>query len=168
MKTNRLFILIVILGLVNIGNIGCKDEGCGDLNGELEYFVFGQFYGKCAGEGCVEMFKVENGKLYEDDMDEYPNYIAPIDAHWNELSAEKYNEVKDLSAEVPMELFNEPEHVLGLPDGGDWGGIYVEFKYTGSQSSKSGFWLLDKNENNMAQVYNDFVDQIEEKITMIQ
>ena len=168
MKNTRLFILLLTMGIVTIGNTGCKDEVCGDLTGDLEYFVFGHFYGECAGEGCVEMFKVEEGKLYEDDIDDYPNYTSPIEAHWNELPAEKYNEVKNLSGEVPMELFDETDHVLGIPDGGDWGGIYVEFKYSGSQSSKSGFWLLDKNENNMAQVYNDFVDKIEEKITVIQ
>ena len=168
MKNNRLYILLAILGLVIIANTGCKDEECGDPNGDLEYFVFGHFYGECGGEGCVEMIKVENGKLYEDDIDDYPNYTSPIEAHWNELSAEKYDEVKNLSAEVPTELFEETDHVLGIPDGGDWGGIYVEFKYSGVQASKSGFWLLDKNESNMIQVYNEFVDRIEEKITIIQ
>ena len=168
MKNNRVYFLLTIFCLVVCIEYSCKDEECGDPNGDLEYFVFGHFYGECGGEGCVEMFKVEDGKLYEDDLDDYPNYTTPIEAHWNELPGEKYDEVKNLSAEVPMELFDETDHVLGFPDGGDWGGIYVEFKYSGNQASKSGFWLLDKNESNMAKVYNDFVDKIEEKIQLIQ
>jgi hypothetical protein len=101
MKNNRVYFLLTIFCLVICIHYSCKDEGCGDLNGDLEYFVFGHFYGECAGEGCVEMFKVENGKLYEDDIDDYPNYTSPIEAHWNELPAQKYDEVKNLSAAVP-------------------------------------------------------------------
>jgi len=114
------------------------------------------------------MFKVEDGHLYEDDLDHYPNGTTPIDAHWNQLSNDKYEKVKNLAAEIPLSLFNETDHILGIPDGGDWGGIYFEVNYSGHQAFKSGFWLLDKNESNMAQVYNDFVDKIEEKMVLIQ
>lgn len=168
MKYYRLHFLLSIVGLIIIGNTGCKDENCGDLTGDMEYFIFGHFYGECGGEGCVETYKVENEALFEDDLDHYPNITTPIDAHWNKLSNEKYELVKDLSAAIPMSLFDETNHVLGIPDGGDWGGIYVEVKYSGNLASKSGSWLLDKNESNMAQVYNDFVDKIEEKIALIQ
>jgi hypothetical protein len=146
----------------------CHDEKCGELAGDQEYFIFGHFYGECGGEGCVEMYKLEDGRLYEDDLDDYPNYTTPIEAHWNELPNEKYEVVKDIEDQFPDALYHETENVLGIPDGGDWGGIYVEVKYSGSQASKSGFWLLDKNESNMEQVYNDFVDKIEVKIALIQ
>lgn len=165
---NRLVILTAFFGMTLLVNSGCKDKECGEPAGELEYFIFGHFYGECGGEGCVETYKIEDGALYEDDLDHYPNITAPIDAHWNKLSNDKYEAVKSLSAEIPMSLFDESNHVLGIPDGGDWGGIYIEVKYSGSQSSKSGSWLLDKNESYMAQVYNDFVDKVEEKIAIIQ
>jgi hypothetical protein len=163
MKMNRLFLLSVFCGITILLNTGCKDEECGDPSGEQAYFIFGAFYGECVGGGCINIFKVENGQLYEDDLDLYPNGTTPIDAHWNQLSNDKYEEVKNLAAEIPMSLFNETDHILGIPDGGDWGGIYVEVNYSGHQALKSGFWLLDKNESNMAQVYNDFVDKIERR-----
>lgn len=160
--------LIIITALLAIAPTACHDEKCGDINGEQEYFIFGHFYGKCAGEGCVEMYKLENGRLYEDDLDHYPDFATPIEAHWIELSKEKYEGVKDIENEFPNELYDETEHVQGIPDGGDWGGIYVETKFTGDLASKSGIWVLDKNESYMPQVYNDFVDKIEVKIALIQ
>jgi len=145
----------------------CDDEKCGVKYGDQEYFIFGHFFGKCVGEGCVEMYKLEDGRLYEDDLDHYPDLTTPLEAHWNELPQEKYEAVKDIESEFPNALYGEAEHVLGIPDGGDWGGIYVEIRYYGDLAPNSGSWLLDKNEYNMPQVYNDFVDKIEEKIALI-
>jgi hypothetical protein len=164
MQTSFFFIIMALFALAITA---CEDEKCGDTHDGEEYFIFGHFYGECGGEGCVEMYKLEDGKLYEDDLDHYPDHTTPIEAHWNELSKEKYEAVKDIEAQLPQELYGEAQHVLGIPDGGDWGGIYVEVKDNDS-THQSGFWLLDKNESNMAQVYNDFVDRIEEKIALIQ
>jgi len=166
MKNTKLWLFAVTL-LLAVSLSSCDDEDCGQQYGGEEYFIFGHFYGECGGEGCVEMFKLEDGRLYEDELDDYPNYTTPIEAQWNELSNEKYEAVKDIEGEFPSELNHEAVHVLGIPDGGDWGGIYVQVQFFGDTCC-SGFWLLDKNESNMAKVYNDFVDKIEQKITLIQ
>jgi hypothetical protein len=160
--------LLTIVALLTFSFIGCDDEKNQPQPVDSHYFIFGHFYGKCAGEGCVETYKLEDGRLYEDDLDHYPDFTTPIEAHWNELSNERYEAVKDIENDFPAALYGETEHVLGQPDAGDWGGIYVEVKYSGEMASKSGFWLLDKNEYNMSQVYNDFVDSIEVKIALIQ
>ena len=167
-NTKHNFCLIILSAFLALSITACEDEKCDDQHDGEEYFIFGHFYGECGGEGCVEMYKLEDGRLYEDELDDYPNYTSPIEAQWNELSNEKYEAVKDIEDEFPSELYAEAENVLGIPDGADWGGIYVEVKYGGDLASKSGFWLLDKNEGNMAQVYNDFVDKIEAKIGLIQ
>ena len=60
----------------------------------------------------------------------------------------------------------EQDTIIGMPDAGDWGGVYVEVKMK-NLNSLSGFWLLDQMESNMPQVYNDFVDKINEKIAII-
>jgi len=161
------YTLLSITAILTIVIASCKDKECGDPNEDDHYFIFGHFYGECLGEGCVEMYKLEDGRLYEDDLDHYPNYTTAIETHWNELAKERYEAVKDIENEFPSSLYSEPGHVLGQPDAGDWGGIYVEV-YDGDMASTSSFWLLDKNENNMSQVYNDFVDKIEEKIALIQ
>jgi hypothetical protein len=56
--------------------------------------------------------------------------------------------------------------VLGIPDGGDWGGIYVQI-INKTDETHAGVWLLDQNESNMPQVYNEFVDKINTKIALI-
>ncbi len=157
----------MLLGLSFVFSSCDKDKGQNPA-GDTHYFIFGHFYGECAGEGCIETYKLENGRLYEDDLDNYPNFTKPIEAHWNELSQTKFEAVKDIEDEIPSELYQLPDHVLGMPDAGDWGGIYVEVHNEADFAYPSGFWLLDKDEYNMPQLYNDFVDKIEVKIALIQ
>ena len=155
------------IGLVLVAAAGCsvaKDEYAG--TGEFEYMVFGHFYGECAGEGCVEIFRLDGEGLYEDSTDVYPNALSPYNGKYYSLPEEKFELVKDLIYEFPQELYAEPQIIIGVPDGGDWGGVYVEMKYK-NEPGLTGFWLLDQNEANMPQVYNEFVDKINDKIVLI-
>lgn len=135
------------------------------LNGP-DRFIFGHFYGECSGEGCVETYKLEDGKLFEDTTDVYPSSQMPFAGDYIELSAESYALVKDIVDLFPETLYDELNNVIGNPDGADWGGIYVEVYYEGNEA-KSGFWLLDQNASNMPDVYNTFVAQINDRITWI-
>lgn len=159
---NIMSVLAILVVLV----AGCKDEKECGFGESADTFIFGHFYGECVGEGCVELFLIENGKLFEDTRDQYPGSETAYIGDWVELSAERYELVKDITTFFPEELFEEDNNVLGIPDGGDWGGIYVALTKH-NQPSASGFWLLDQNENNMPDVYNDFVDIINEKIALI-
>jgi len=38
-----------------------------------DYLVFGRFYGECAGEKCVEIYKLDQDQLQEDTKDIYPS-----------------------------------------------------------------------------------------------
>jgi hypothetical protein len=145
---------------------GCCDDkhNSDELNGE--YMVFGHFYGECGGEGCVEIYRIEDGRLYEDTLDIYPGAEAAYQGSWVELADTKYELVKDLIDDFPKELLQEEDRVIGMPDAGDWGGIYVQVRVSG-QTPPDRFWLLDQHEGHMPQVYNDFVDRINEKIAFI-
>lgn len=144
-----------------------KDPGCSPIP-ENGYMVFGHFYGECWGEGCVEIFKLENGKLYEDTLDRYPSTDGPYEGAYVELPASSYESVRDILGAFPEELLAEPEHVIGQPDAGDWGGIYVEIITSGDiEPPMHRFWLLDQMDSNMPAVYNVFVDKINEKIAVI-
>src|SRR5687767_8437172 len=129
-------------------------------------FTFGHFYGECGGEGCVEIFRVDldQQKLFEDVNDFYPRTDTLYQGNFEmELSDDKYQQVKDLLAFVPSDLYIETQTVLGQPDAGDWGGIYFEMEMADGRK----FWLLDQMDNNMPQAYNEFVDKINEKISVI-
>ena len=48
-----------------------NDDENAFLLGDQDYLVFGHFYGMCAGEGCVETFKLTDLELFEDTVDDY-------------------------------------------------------------------------------------------------
>lgn len=161
-----------VIGLLSAGLmllcISCneKEQSVQPATSEIAYFIFGHFYGECGGEGCVEIYKLEEGHLFEDTTDVYPTWVTPYDGTYIPLPEEKFDLVKDIIEYFPEELYTETENVLGQPDAGDWGGIYVEIKYV-EDEEKSGFWLLDQNSYNMPEVYNAFVAHINEKIMLI-
>jgi|SRR5688500_14560438 len=144
-------------------NISC-DSDDSILEGASDYIVFGSFFGECAGEGCLEMFKLTNEGLFEDTLDVYPSGLGFWEGQYNVLiDSEKFQQVKDLGDFIPSDLLNNSETTIGQPDAGDWGGIYFELK----SGSFHRYWLLDQHEGNMPQVYNEFVDKIIEKIAII-
>ncbi len=156
----------LVLSFFVVTVLSCQKECECAGKGKFEYMVFGHFYGKCAGEGCVEIFKIDEESLYEDSTDVYPNGLAPYIGQYTLLPDAKFQLVKDLIQAFPEALYAEPNNVIGMPDAGDWGGVYVEIKYE-NEEAFSGFWLLDQHEGNMPQIYNDFVDKINEKIALI-
>lgn len=157
---------ILSITVVIFSGISCEKECTCVGTGEFEYMIFGHFYGKCGGEGCVEIYKIDGENLYEDSTDVYPNNLAAYAGEYYLLPDSKYELVKDILDYFPEELYAEEDTVIGMPDAGDWGGVYVEIKMK-NLNSLSGFWLLDQMESNMPQVYNDFVDKINEKIAII-
>lgn len=154
--------------ILMLGSTACEEDCKCVPPPDDTYFVFGHFYGECVGEGCVEIFKIEGRQLFEDTRDIYPFGASPYAGEYIPLSEEKYQLVRDIVEEVPEELFQESGHIIGMPDGGDWGGIYVGVRtYSDLAGPIDHFWLLDQNENNMPAVYNAFVDKINEKIALI-
>ncbi len=129
------------------------------------YMVFGHFYGFCQGEQCIEIFKIMDGKLYEDTNDHYPTSQGLYEGEFIELSAAKYEMVSDLKAAFPFEKLRDSKTVIGQPDAGDWGGMYVEYHTGGDEEPK--FWLLDLLDSNTPEHVSDFVNLAQEKIEMI-
>ena len=131
---------------------------------DSDYIVFGHFFGMCMGEQCVEIFRLEKDKLFEDTKDQYPNGNNFYVGNYVQLSQQKFNETKDLTNNFPTDLLNEPDTVIGQPDAGDWGGLYVEYNFNGVRK----FWLLDQMKSNVPTKYHDFIDKINEKIAQLQ
>lgn len=125
---------------------------------------FGHFYSECEGEYCVEIFKLENGKLFEDTTDVYPSRTTSYIGEYVQLSEQKYFDTKDLFNDFPQELLDEKSIVIGKPDISDLGGIYIEYNCNG----KSQFWLIDQVDQNVPTKYHVFIDKINEKIWHLQ
>lgn len=128
-----------------------------------DYLMFGHFYGMCGGEQCVEIFRLEETKLFEDQNDDYPGQTDFYNGDYVMLSDTKYDQVKDLIDYFPNGLLNETDKVIGTPDAGDWGGYYIEYKQGGVHK----FWLIDKMTNNIPSYMHPFIQKVEEKIALI-
>lgn len=137
---------------------GCSSDE-GQPANEDDYLIFGHFYGFCAGESCVEVFKLTNIKLYEDTEDNYA--LEPF--NFEEMENEKFNLVKDLMNYFPKELLFETESVLGCPDCSDGGGIFIEL----SENGKTNSWRIDQFKQNVPEYLHDFMDKVNEKIGFI-
>lgn len=140
----------------------CKN----DLPLELvksDYLVFGHFYGECAGEGCIEIFKLEQNRLLEDRNDTYPTSSDFYKGNYVTLTPQQFESVKDLLSSFPEDLRKETKRVIGQPDAGDWGGLYIELSYQGHRK----FWLIDQAKRNVPAVYHRFIDQVNEKIKLL-
>lgn len=152
-----------VLAMLALGFFSSCEKDDADISGKGDYLIFGTFYGECWGEGCVDIFKLENDRLLEDKRDMYPGSdFYPFD-DFEVLSQEKFDLVKDLIDFLPPSLLSEKSGVIGQPDAGDWGGAFVEYKSGGVHK----YWLLDQMETNMPEAFNLFVDKINEKEALI-
>jgi len=151
-----------ILCLLTISICSCKKDNV--ILSTSDYIVFGHFYGECGGEQCIEIFRLEQNKLLEDTRDIYPNSTSFYNGNYNLLTQQKFNDAKDLLLFFPNDLLIETNTVIGEPDAGDWGGLYIEYNYNGTRK----FWLLDQKKSNVPSKYHNFIDKVNEKIKLIQ
>ncbi len=141
--------------------IGCKKDD--PLQAKGDYLIFGHFFGECGGPNCIAIFKLDESSLMEDTLDHYPTSADYYEGQYVTLSEAKYNQTKDLPTFFPTALLNEPSNVIGQPDAGDWGGLYIEYHIDGIRK----FWLLDLMKINVPTKYHAFIDKVNEKIEMI-
>ncbi|TGD79076.1 hypothetical protein [Hymenobacter wooponensis] len=141
-------------------------SGCSDENPKVEpspeELIFGQFYGECSGERCIEIYKLDAQKqeLSEDVKDIYPTVNTPYVGEYVALSTSFYRHAEDLGQSVPAQLLREPNGAIGQPDAGDWGGYYLEVNKNG----KRGFWLIDTQKRNLPAYLHPLVDTLRSRI----
>ena len=133
----------------------CKEQNT-DPKQEIDYILFGHFYGFCVGEECIEIFKLTNDGLYEDTLDRYPNADKVYEGNFTKLDNDKFMLVNSILDSIPQELLNEKNNVIGAPDASDGGGVYFAIK------DKDGikFWLIDQFDHNLPAYLIPFKDQI--------
>jgi hypothetical protein len=144
--------------------LSCVDHNMNNPTDEVSssYIVFGHFYGFCEGEKCVEIFKLTSENLYEDTHDIYPQLKA-YSGDFQLLDPSLFEKVKSLHRKIPAELLNTESRSFGIPDAGDWGGLYFETIVDGEKR----FWLIDKMTSNLPEYLVPFVGEIETAITII-
>jgi hypothetical protein len=148
----------IYLFLLSLFIFSCSSDD-DKLIGDLDYLIFGHFYGECFGETCIETFKLENEKLFEDSNDNYAS--GPY--NFEVLENDKFELVKDLIDSLPSELLSNSETTIGCPDCADGGGIFIEFSINGIVKN----YTIDQSKNDIPSYLHDFTDKVNEKIDLI-
>ncbi|UZR99764.1 hypothetical protein [Chondrinema litorale] len=155
---------LALLLILAVFNLGCQDEETESIEkGESGYIIFGHFYGECMGESCVEIFKLEADRLLEDTKDKYPLQSSYYEGEYRTLSNAKFDKVRDMFFSFPDELFDYPQTIIGEPDAGDWGGLYIEYNFEGIRK----YWLLDQMKDNVPTELHAFIDKVNLSIDLI-
>ncbi len=129
-----------LLFLTLLPALGCNKEPNPDIPQSFDYFIFGTAAGKCTGN-CVTLYKLEGQNLYEDDNANYlmlSSQDIPFQA--TGLSAEKVALAETLQAQIPANLFNEPDGNIGCPDCYDQGMFYIKIKASDTVRE----WRIDR------------------------
>ena len=143
--------------------MGCtEDEPL--IGQEYDYVIFGHFYGFCVGEECVEIFKLENETLFEDSLDNYPSNEVPYQGDYVELTEDLYNLVSDIPMLIPGELLNITKSRIGCPDCTDGGGIFIQIKI----GDEVRYWLIDQFLSNVPEELHNFINTINNRISLLQ
>ena len=132
-----------------------------DLSTSIDTLIFGHFYGECSGERCIETYKLESDKLYEDVLD---RYAGGDHQHFGfqQLPDNLKKNLPDLVSMLPDQIYQQPS-TIGMPDAGDWGGIYVQVRKQGV----THWWLIDKAEANLFDWLLPFKQNIEAAIEIL-
>lgn len=159
-KAKKILSIFLLSLLIFMNSCSTEDES--DL--KVDHMVFGHFYGFCVGEECIEIFKLTPYNIFEDKNDLYPEYDSSYDGDYELLSSDKFLLAKHLLNIIPQKLFDEEDHIIGQPDAGDWGGIYIEIQKDGITE----FWLIDKLIENIPSYLHDFMIEINKSIDLMQ
>ena len=143
--------------------LSCTKHNEGPDSSELDYIIFGHFYGFCMGEECIEIFKLTDQELYEDTRDTYPRWDRYYQGNYLKMDQDKFELVKSLGDYIPDELLQSQDTVFGSPDAADGGGVYFAIK-SGEQSR---FWVIDQMDNNIPEYLKAFKTKINESIQLI-
>lgn len=147
---------ILFLALMSTTLFSACVRKCTEYSPDMNYFIFGHFYGFCSGEKCIEIYRLQNNQLHEAVNDHYPRRDSAYQGNYVQLSEQFYLDAKELPAAFPTGLWNEPNTVIGNPDETDGGGLYIEYNYNGLRK----FWLIDNNEQKVPIAYHAFMEQV--------
>lgn len=153
-------LLTISIIVVLLGTAACKKHDCNHL--DADYFIFGRAYGMCGGPNCAQFYKIENGRVFADDMDYY-TYENVFTFSNAPLSQAKYSIAFQALSTLPAYMTSNPGQTWGCPDCHDQGGLHFAW----SENGITHYWHVDTDMNEqppairpyMAQV-NDILNQL--------
>jgi len=129
-----------------------------------DYFVFASYFHECVVDGgCIHMYVLKDGALYQNTHNRYPVNREFTDADLRRLADDKVHSAETLFSAIPPQLLNESDTHIGCPDCYDQGGAYLEIFKNGN----SRYWYIDYDKNNVPEYLHPLVEKIENTIAGI-
>lgn len=141
-------------------SVSCKGE-C-EPTEEQDYIIFGDFYGFCLGDNCIDYYKIQNGILYKDLEDKYPNANMTYQFQVHPLPLEA-NSVMDIGAEIDSDIYGE-DPTIGSPDAMDQGGYYIEILSDGQKHQ----WRIDKIRQSVPDYLHPLCDSLDHYMEVLE
>jgi len=154
------WILLILLGLTTANS--CDKDPIATDFGKDGYFVFGYFYGFCAGPECIRIYKIQGDDLYEDIEKAYPERGRLYNGSFEKVENHHIDSISHLLSGFPEALLNDTNDVFGCPDCVDQGGIYLEIKTGGIHRS----WLLDNSNSALPDYLQNYAVQVRRAIDL--
>lgn len=164
MKLAKLYLLLAIPFII-ITSCDKEENSIPDTpDMGADYFIFGRYYGECLGSECVQIFLLQDGKLYEDTTDQYPGIgLLPYGGAYILLSDALYETVADVPAAVPAALYSDSINVFGCPDCHDQGGFLIQLQ----QDDTVQFFVIDTDTSAIPSYLYDITEMLQEKISAL-
>lgn len=139
--------LIRLTAIISLFTLSCRK----DPKPDTDYFLFGVSYGHCIND-CAYFYKLENGKLYADDMKRFGTFSF----FSGELSDSKAGMAQNLLAQLPPVLISQPGQTFGCPDCVDQGAYFVQLKQNGT----TVHWRIDPSTDQLPAELKAFADTL--------
>lgn len=127
--------------------------------GNNDYLIFGHFYGFCAGDDCVQTYKLTSTDLFKDYKDRFKDTVPDF----RPMEKDKFEQVKGIMDSFPIRLLDSEKTIIGCPDCADQGGLRIELFKKGKLQS----WKIDQSKNAVPKYLHDFMDTINNAIGLI-
>ncbi|MEM6764639.1 MAG: hypothetical protein AAF655_06930, partial [Bacteroidota bacterium] len=134
-----------------------------DPKTDQDFLIFGDAYGFCLGN-CTNLYKIEDGLLFADDIEEASNiYLPQIDFLPNPMPEEAFEIAKPLTYSFPEELWAEKDSVIGIPDAYDQGTIVLEAQ----NEAETRRWYIDTNEGALPDYLVGYIKEVKKVLTAL-
>lgn len=159
MKLKKLYLTLIVLLSFYASAFSSQQEA------EPDYFVFGLLYGKCKSGECIKIYKIENKCIfqYKEETTQYPPFNTFHNGDYVELSRDKYQQVRTVTAKIPQQLIQTQSGKIGKFDEMNQDKLYFEYSDNGVKK----FWVIDSNKENLPAYLHAFVDEIGTAIKLI-
>ena len=129
-----------------------------------DYLMFGRYINNCqSNDTCVEVFKLYENELYEDQNDQYVYGTNFYGGNFIQSTPPQFTIANDIMTFFPTDLIADTNMIFGHPNTSVDGGIYIEYKVNKVRK----MWQFDLTIDSIPSNYREFVSKVAGKITLL-